>query len=118
MHVQDTIRITLIDTVDDLSLHRGEVIDIGGSKLPTLLRTLLKETLLWTKEPYCVSGLPQRLLPSPLLSDDQGLKIWDRINCLPTYYQTDSEIELFRRRGLEISSYILPDTILIDLGCG
>jgi hypothetical protein len=118
MLVQNTICIPLAGTVDDLVLQRGEVIDIGGSELPALLRTLLKERLLWTKEPYCVSGLPQRLLPSPLLSDDQGLKIWDRINCLPTYYQTDSEIELFRQRGLEISSYIHPSTILIDLGCG
>jgi uncharacterized SAM-dependent methyltransferase len=51
-------------------------------------------------------------------SDDNGLAIWKKINCLPDYYQTDHEVELLKNHGKDISSYIKEGTAIIDLGCG
>lgn len=108
----------LLNDVSTGSLIPGTVIDAGGSKVSSFMRAMLEERLLWSDGPYSPAGVPQRLLPSPLLSDKTGLEIWEKINRLPTYYQTDGEIELIRRRGAEIAAYIQPHTVLVDLGCG
>lgn len=92
--------------------HNGQVIDIGGSELPSLFKSMLQKNLIDGDD----TG--KRLLSSPLLSDDKGLKLWSRITHLPNYYQTRDEIELLEQNGDEIASTILPGTILIDLGAG
>ncbi|KAH0559374.1 hypothetical protein GP486_004108 [Trichoglossum hirsutum] len=60
----------------------------------------------------------QRVLPSALLSDDTGLRLWSQITHLPNYYQTRDEIELLEYHGAEIARHILPGSTIIDLGCG
>lgn len=67
----------------------------------------------------------KRLLSSPFLSDDLGLKIWSKITHLPDYYQTRDEIELLERCGGEIIRSLGIDNgtegnglIVLDLGAG
>ena len=60
----------------------------------------------------------QRLLPSMLLSDDEGLKLWSQITHLPNYYQTRDEIELLEENGKKVAEYIVPGCTLVDLGSG
>ena len=98
----------------------GEIIEVGHGEagVTQTLKSMLEERLLWTRGVYCPNGVPQRLLPSPLLSDNEGLQIWAAINRLPTYYQTSEEVELFERRGHELAELIVSDSVLIDLGCG
>ncbi|PPJ60544.1 hypothetical protein CBER1_11290 [Cercospora berteroae] len=96
----------------------GTVIDAGGSNLPFMLRSLLEEKLLWSDDPYSPNGVAQRLLPSPLLSDKEGLALWDRINRSPAYYQTEGEIELFHQYGANIAGYVKAGSVVVDLGCG
>lgn len=100
------------------SLLVGEVIDTGGSNLPTLLQSELEEKLLWVNGSYKPFGVPQRFLSRLVLGDNDGLEIWERLTRLPTYYQTDDEIELFHRYGSQIADFVRPGTVLIDLGCG
>ncbi len=86
------------------------IIDIGGSGLNEALRGMLMSRMLDPKK--------QCVLPSALLSDDNGSLLWREINRLPEYYQTREEISLLELYGDEIADLIDPDTVLIDLGCG
>ncbi|KAK7413674.1 hypothetical protein QQX98_007456 [Neonectria punicea] len=98
----------------------GTVIDAcgGDEGISEFFRNMLHQKLLWTDKQYCPIGNPQRLLPSPLLSDAEGLRLWREVTRLPSYYQTDGEIELFKKHGREVALSVPPGAILIDLGCG
>ncbi|KAK4185041.1 histidine N-alpha-methyltransferase [Podospora australis] len=60
----------------------------------------------------------QSVLPSALLSSDEGSFLWREITRLPNYYQTRDEISLLTTHGAEIASLVPPNSILIDIGCG
>lgn len=93
-------------------LNTGGVIDIGGSQLPHILRGMLENNLI---QP---DSTGKRLLSSPLLSDDIGLKLWSKLTYLPNYYQTTDEIELLQQNGQEIASHVAPGSTIFDLGAG
>ncbi|KAK4141810.1 histidine N-alpha-methyltransferase [Dichotomopilus funicola] len=86
------------------------VIDIGGSQLAESLGSMITTRMLNPKK--------QCVLPSALLSDDNGGSLWRQINRLPSYYQTSDEILLLEVHGDEIADLIQPGTMIIDLGCG
>lgn len=88
----------------------GQVIDIGGSRLDESLRSMLISRML-TPGKQCV-------LPSALLSDDNGSSLWRELNRMPDYYQTRDEIALLEVHGAEIADLIPPNAILVDIGCG
>ncbi|KAK3365358.1 hypothetical protein B0T24DRAFT_713155 [Lasiosphaeria ovina] len=94
------------DAVDD----DGRIIDIGGSRLAQSLYGMLAARML--------DPAKQCVLPSALLSDDDGSALWREINRLPAYYQTRDEVLLLELYGDEIAALIEPDAVLIDLGCG
>jgi len=96
----------------------GTIIDVcgGDEGIYRTFREMLNEKLLWMEKEYCPIGVPQRLLPSPLLSDTEGLRIMRAIRGLPTYYQTDDKVELFKDFGYEVANLIPPNAILLDLG--
>lgn len=98
----------------------GTVINVcgGDEGISKIFRDMLNQKLLWTEKEYCPIGVPQRLLPSPLLSDTEGLQTMRAISRLPTYYITDGEVELFEDRGHEVAILVPPNAILVDLGCG
>lgn len=99
---------------------QGSIVDIGGSRLNETLKLSLQEKLfgLHGHQLRKVDGSRQHLLPSPLLSDDNGLTLWREINRLPDYYQTCDEVELFETSGKEIAEHILDGVSILDLGCG
>jgi uncharacterized SAM-dependent methyltransferase len=83
----------------------------------------LKQKFLWQQ------GRTQadRVLPSSLLHNETGLRMWAQITQLPDYYQTDDEIDLLNTNGKELAQELgemLQDhnfnesLTLIDLGCG
>ncbi|CAH0000681.1 unnamed protein product [Clonostachys byssicola] len=98
----------------------GTVVDAcgGDEGISQCFRSMLDQKLLWTRDQYRPIGMPQRVLPSPLLSDAEGLKLWRDITRLPTYYQTEGEIEFFNHYGHEIAGMVPPNAVLVDLGCG
>jgi uncharacterized SAM-dependent methyltransferase len=86
------------------------VIDIGGSRLDESLGSMVVSHML--------DPTRQCVLPSALLSDDNGSSLWRQINRLPAYYQTSEEILLLELYGDDIAEFVEPGTVLIDLGCG
>lgn len=59
-----------------------------------------------------------RSLPSLLLWDDNGQKLFDRFSQTPTYYPFHSEIEILDRCAPDIAESIPGSSALIELGCG
>jgi hypothetical protein len=90
----------------------GDVIDIGGSHLPDTFREMLGRKLLKEDRPG------QRLLPSALLSDDKGLRIWGQLTRLPDYYQTRDEIHSLEQHGSDMAQHMAPGSVVLDLGSG
>lgn len=90
------------------------MLDIGGGSNPETYKTLINENIFWKdgKRHW------QRLLPSPLLSDDTGLQLWSQINRLPHYYQTNDEVELLDHYGPEIVQHFAAGSTIVDLGAG
>jgi uncharacterized SAM-dependent methyltransferase len=66
---------------------------------------------------FC-KDLQNRVLPSPLLSDYEGLKLWSQIIHMPKYYQTRDEIELLEQNASEVAEDITPGCSLLDIGSG
>ncbi|KAK7961629.1 uncharacterized protein PG986_002454 [Apiospora aurea] len=59
-----------------------------------------------------------RTLPSLLLWDERGLKLFEEITYTPEYYLTNTEIALLEAHSREIARQIEPGTILLELGSG
>lgn len=57
-------------------------------------------------------------LPSALLSDEPGQKLWSAVTHTPEYYLTSAEIRLFELFGHEICNLVPDNAVMIDLGCG
>ena len=89
-------------------------IDIGGCRLPNAMKRDLVTNLLSSNGK--ISDI--RLLPSAVLHDDTGLRMWRDVNSMPQYYQTKDEIELLKQNASHLATHITEGTTLIDLGCG
>lgn len=57
-------------------------------------------------------------LPSLLLWDDEGQKLFDQFSQTPSYYPFHSEIEILGRHGSDIGATAPADGALLELGCG
>ncbi|KAI1278956.1 histidine-specific methyltransferase [Xylaria sp. FL0933] len=67
-----------------------------------------------------ISGLrpDNPTLPSMLLWDDRGQKLFDRLTQCPSYYPFHSEAEILSERGCELGESIPDQGVLLELGCG
>ncbi|PGH15720.1 hypothetical protein AJ80_05428 [Polytolypa hystricis UAMH7299] len=88
------------------------VIDIGGSQLSEHLQSVVDKHL--KKK----DNLGRHFLPDIFFSDDTGLQLWQKINRMPDYYQTNDEVELLERYAADVASRIPDNATIIDLGCG
>lgn len=59
-----------------------------------------------------------KTLPTLLLYDEKGLKLFEEITYLDEYYPTNAEIEVLRAYADRIAARIRPDSILVELGSG
>ena len=57
-------------------------------------------------------------LPSLLLWDDHGQRLFDRFSQTPSYYPFHGEIEVLSRYGSEIGGNEPAEGALLELGCG
>ncbi|KAK6515742.1 hypothetical protein TWF281_004332 [Arthrobotrys megalospora] len=86
----------------------GTIIDIGGTRcMPAITEELLLH------EP---AG--RRILSVVTLSDYPGLQLWSKLTHSPTYYQTIDEILLLEKYASEIADFIVPGSIMVDIGSG
>lgn len=89
------------------------IVDISGGKINQYLKKRVKSSLI---DAYHKAETPY--LPEEFLYLNNGLHIWRDLVYNPKYYQTHDEINLFRKNGEQIASYIPDNCILIDLGSG
>jgi uncharacterized SAM-dependent methyltransferase len=59
-----------------------------------------------------------RTLPSLLLWNDQGQKLFDILSKTPNYYPFHSEMKILSQHGMEIGRNVPQDGALLELGCG
>ncbi|KAL8830323.1 MAG: hypothetical protein Q9170_005780 [Blastenia crenularia] len=80
--------------------------DIGSSVLDELHQGLRPE-----------AGKEKRL-PTLLLYDEKGLKLFEDISYLDEYYPTNAEIEVLQKYAIEIVASIPQDCVILELGAG
>lgn len=60
----------------------------------------------------------EKRLPTLLLYDEAGLKLFEDITYLDEYYLTNTEIRLLEREANAIAQHIAPGSIIVELGSG
>lgn len=60
----------------------------------------------------------EKRLPTLLLYDEAGLKLFEDITYLEEYYLTNAEINVLEQQAEEIARNVAPDSILLELGSG
>lgn len=60
----------------------------------------------------------QKTLPTLLLYDEVGLKLFEKITYLDEYYLTGEEIEVLEQNATDIASKIPENSIIVELGSG
>ena len=60
----------------------------------------------------------EKRLPTMLLYDEIGLKLFEDITYLEEYYLTNAEIEILGRYADAIADRVLPGSQIVELGSG
>ncbi|KAL9615031.1 MAG: hypothetical protein Q9167_000563 [Letrouitia subvulpina] len=60
----------------------------------------------------------EKTIPTMLLYDEQGLKLFEQISYLEEYYLTRAEIEVLENHSVDIANSIPPGCQIIELGSG
>lgn len=60
----------------------------------------------------------EKRLPTLLLYDEKGLKLFEKITYLDDYYLTNAEIEVLERHADDIAQQLQPGSIVLELGSG
>lgn len=61
---------------------------------------------------------PEKTLPTLLLYDEKGLKLFEDITYLDEYYLTNAEIEVLTKYAVEIAQHIQDGSLIVELGSG
>jgi L-histidine Nalpha-methyltransferase / hercynylcysteine S-oxide synthase len=65
-----------------------------------------------------LNGKDEKTLPTLLLYDVQGLKLFERITYLDEYYLTGEEIKVLETHAKHIAADIDDQSIIVELGSG
>jgi len=60
----------------------------------------------------------QKSLPTLLLYDERGLKLFEDITYLDQYYLTNAEIEVLTTYADRIAERLRPNSVIVELGSG
>lgn len=60
----------------------------------------------------------EKRLPTLLLYDEAGLKLFEEITYLEEYYLTNTEINLLEKHAASIAQHVEPGSIIVELGSG
>lgn len=60
----------------------------------------------------------EKTLPTLLLYNDEGLKLFEEITYLEEYYLTNQEISVLQKHAAAIAERVPNDAILLELGSG
>jgi len=87
------------------------IIDIRSDKAGIELKQEILAGLKCEKE-------PEKTLPTLLLYDDEGLKLFERITYLDEYYLTGEEISVLQKHADSIARCIPNGAMVVELGSG
>ncbi len=93
------------------NLDHLDVIDIRRGKIEHSLRAEIFEKL----QP---APGEEKQMPTTLLYDETGLKLFEKITYLDEYYLTNNELEVLSTYADEIAQRIHPGTMMLELGSG
>ena len=98
-----------------MGLHNGSshvsILDIRRGELSSSLLNSIHEML----RP---EEAGQKCLPTAILYDAQGLKLFEEITFLEEYYLTNAEIEVLENHASDVASLIPSGSQIIELGSG
>lgn len=60
----------------------------------------------------------EKTLPTLLLYDEPGLKLFEDITYLEEYYLTNAEIEVLKQHAFDIAQSITEGSLVVELGSG
>ena len=60
----------------------------------------------------------EKRLPTLLLYDENGLRLFEQITYLDEYYLTGAEIEVLETYAVRIAERVRPGSIVVELGSG
>lgn len=60
----------------------------------------------------------EKTLPTMLLYDEAGLRLFEKITYVEDYYLTNSEIEVLETYADQIAERIRPGSVIVELGSG
>ncbi len=60
----------------------------------------------------------EKKLPTLLLYDDVGLRLFEDITYLEDYYLTNAEIEVLEAHADNIAAHVAPGSLIVELGSG
>lgn len=60
----------------------------------------------------------EKTLPTLLLYDEAGLKLFEQITYLDEYYLTNAEIEVLEKYADRIAQRVQPGSVVVELGSG
>lgn len=91
----------------------SHIIDIRRRDGAEYLAQEIKNSLKTPESPQA----PRRM-PSLLLWNQEGLRLFEKITYLEEYYLTQAEIGILERMCKEIALKIKPNSLLVELGSG
>ena len=89
----------------------SNIIDIRGDQDQQSLQGLIHQGL------HSTDG-GRKSLPTLLLYDEAGLKLFEKITYLEEYYLTNAEIEVLEANADQIAQALQPGSIVLELGSG
>ncbi|KAL4903802.1 hypothetical protein BDW74DRAFT_155441 [Aspergillus multicolor] len=95
-----------------LSPKRVDIVDIGGNDVQFSLVNEIEKGLNF------FNGTRRRSLPTMLLYDSEGLKLFEKITYLDEYYLTNAEIEVLETHSRRLVEKIPRNAQLLELGSG
>lgn len=60
----------------------------------------------------------EKRLPTLLLYDERGLRLFEDISYLDEYYPTNAEIEILQKHAAELATFIPQGCVILELGAG
>ena len=91
---------------------RPDIIDIRSDAAGIELKQLIHKGL------KAQDGSGEKTLPTLLLYDTKGLKLFERITYLDEYYLTGEEIQVLETHADRIAERIPTNALIVELGSG
>ncbi|KAL8826494.1 MAG: hypothetical protein Q9191_003766 [Dirinaria sp. TL-2023a] len=88
-----------------------DIIDIRQQELDFSLLDEIHQCLRTTHQ-------SEKTLPTLLLYDEKGLKLFEDITYLDEYYLTNAEIEVLTKYAVDIAQHIQDGSLIVELGSG